>query len=314
MQTPVDVGVDVAKQDVVAADAGASFDPRTIANRRSELRAWLKTLPPGSRIAVEATGGYHVLLADLAHDLGLTVYVLNPKDVRHYAKGLGRRGKTDRVDAQVIARYLAKEYDALHPYVPPTPQQRQLDQLLRRRAHLVTLRTALRASAADMTVARAEIAAAVASLERLIDKLDQHRDRLMAACPIRKESYRRMQTIVSVGPVVGAGLAQILQRIPFKNADAFVAYTGLDPRPADSGKKIGRRRLSKRGPSELRRLLFNAAMSAARTKVWNPFYQRYRAAGLSSTAALVALARKIARVAWSLNRYQTDFNPALIAA
>ncbi|WP_029921539.1 IS110 family transposase, partial [Nevskia soli] len=98
------------------------------------------------------------------------------------------------------------------------------------------------------------------------------------------------------------------------NADAFVAYTGLDPRPMDSGQKSGRRRLSKRGPAELRRLLYNAAMSAAKTKTWRPFYQRQRAKGLSTTAALVILARKIARIAWSIHRHHTSFNPQVLLA
>jgi transposase len=72
---------------------------------------------------------------------------------------------------------------------------------------------------------------------------------------------------------------------------------------------VGKRRLSKRGPAELRRLLFNAAMAAARTRVWKPVYEHYRARGLPTTAALVILARKIARIAWSIHRYHTSFDP-----
>ena len=113
----LDIGVDVAKDTVVIAQPGAA--PRTLPNRRAELLAWLRTLPAGSRLAMEATGRYHTLLADLADGLGLEVYVLNPKDVRYYAKGLGRRGKTDRVDAQVIARFLAKEHEQLRAYHTP---------------------------------------------------------------------------------------------------------------------------------------------------------------------------------------------------
>lgn len=92
--------------------------------------------------------------------------------------------------------------------------------------------------------------------------------------------------------------------------DAFVAFTGLDPRPDDSGQHRGKRRLSKRGPSELRRLLFLAALSAAKTKAWHPLYERYREKGLSSTAVLVILARRIARTAWSMYTYKTEFDPA----
>lgn len=314
MQTLLNVGVDVAKDTVMVACAENSWAPRTVLNRRADLKGWLKTLPPGSRVAMEATGRYHQTLADLAHAQGLTVFVLNPKDTHYYAKGLGRRGKTDRVDAELIARYVAKEHAELHPYTPPTPEQRQLSQLLSRRAKLVVLRGALRATGAELVVGQRELTAVLARLDRLIDTLDAHRDALIAACPERQEAHARVQTIVGVGPLVGAGLVQALQRIPFKSADAFVAYTGLDPRPHDSGQKVGRRRLSKRGPGELRRLLYNSAMSAAKTSTWKPFYDRYRAHGLPTTAALIVIARKIARTAWSLHQHKTTFNPNRLAA
>jgi transposase len=119
-----------------------------------------------------------------------------------------------------------------------------------------------------------------------------------------------LRTIYGVGPVVSAALVNTLERVPLKSADAFVAFTGLDPRPDDSGQHRGKRRLSKRGPAELRRLLYVAAMSAKKTKAWKPLFEHYRAKGLSSTAALVILARRIARTAWSMYTYKTDFDPA----
>lgn len=304
------IGVDVAKDSIVAAHAEGDFAPVSVPNRRAELRAWLKTLPAGSHLAMEATGRYHALLADLAHELGFVVYVINAKDLHHYAKGLGRRGKTDRLDAKVIARFLAREHGELRPYTPPTPQQRELDVLLRRRARLVGLRQALKASGADLPVGRKELTAVLRRLDALTHRLDQHRAALMAQSPERQQTHERLQTIAGVGPLTSAALGQTLHRYPFASADAFIAYTGLDPRPWDSGQKTGRRRLSKRGPSELRRLLYNAAMAAIKTPIWRPYYERYRARGLPTTAALMILARKIARVAWSLHRHQTDFDPA----
>jgi transposase len=314
MQTPLDVGVDVAKDSVMAACANRSFAPHQFANRRRELCAWLKTLPRGSRIGLEATGRYHVPLADLAHEHGLIVYVLNPRDLRHYAKGLGRRGKTDRVDAEVIARYVAKEHAELHAYAPASPEQRAIDRLLKRRAKIVALKGALRATGEDLCECRAQLKDVVRRLDLLIARIDGLLRALTQASEPHRASSERLQTIVGIGPLVSTSLANTFNRIPFRNADAFVAYTGYDPRPFDSGKKIGRRRLSKRGPGELRRLLFNAAMSAAQTPVWKPTYERYRARGLPSTAALVILARRIARVAWSVHFHQTAFNPALLAA
>jgi transposase len=107
---------------------------------------------------------------------------------------------------------------------------------------------------------------------------------LVEASPDRKQNLTRLCTITGVGPVVGTALVNTLERVPVKSADAFVAFTGLDPRPDDSGQHRGKRRLSKRGPAELRRLLYLAAMSAAKTKVWRPLYAHYRTRGLSSTA------------------------------
>jgi transposase len=314
MQSHWMVGVDAAKDSVMVASADDSFETQPIVNRRAPLKAWLKTLPAGTLIAVEATGKYHLLLADLAYELGLKVYVLNPRAVRCYAKSLQLRGKTDRVDARVIARFLAKEHEDLHSYAPLTAEQRELAQLVSRRAVVVSTRAALKASTADMPCAKAATASAIASLTKLITALDAHREQLMRACPRRLATYRRFQTIVGVGPIVSAGLTQALTRIPFRNADAFVAYTGFDPRPDDSGRKVGRRRLSKQGPSELRRLLFTAGMAASKSKVWKAIYERYRAKGLSTTAAIVILARKIARLAWSMNHYQTDFDISRVPA
>ena len=118
-----------------------------------------------------------------------------------------------------------------------------------------------------------------------------------------------MCKINGVGAVVGSILVNALERVPLRSADAFVAFTGLDPRPMESGQYRGRRRLSKRGPSELRRLLYLAAMSASKTKTWQPLYDHYRAKGLSSTTALVILARRIARTAWSIYTHKTEFDP-----
>lgn len=309
MPTPWDIGVDVAKDSVVVACAGGHFAPRSVANQRAALRAWLATLPPGSRIGVEATGRYHELLADLAHTQGFTVYVLNPKDTRYYARSLGRRGKTDRVDAEVLARYVAKEHGGLHVYVPASPAQRAIDRLLRRRARIVALRGSLRATGADLPECRTELQAGLQSLEAVIARIDQQLDEQMQATEGQRQRQQRLQTIVGVGPLVSTSLANTLSRIPFRNAEAFIAHTGLDPRPYDSGQKVGRRRLSKRGPAELRRLLYNAAMSGAKTTTWKPVYEHYRARGWSSTAALVILARKIARIAFAIYHHDTPFDP-----
>src|SRR5882757_1732792 len=161
MQSPLNIGVDVAKDQVMVACADSTFATRMIPNRPRALKAWLRTLPAGSRIGMEATGSYHQCLADLADAMGFVVYVLNPKDTRYYAKGLGRRAKTDRVDAEVIARYVAHEHQKLHAYLPPSPEQRLMERLLRRRGRLVSVRVALQATMAELGCCRTQSKAVV---------------------------------------------------------------------------------------------------------------------------------------------------------
>lgn len=120
MQTFPNIGVDVAKDAVVVACAAQSFSTHSVTNQRTPLLAWLKSLPTGSRIGLESTGGYHELLADLAHAQGHVVFLLNPLDTKHYARAMGNRAKTDRVDAELIARLIAQEHTPLHtPYSRP---------------------------------------------------------------------------------------------------------------------------------------------------------------------------------------------------
>lgn len=313
MQTFLNIGVDVAKDAVVVACAAQSFPVHSIANQRTPLRAWLKSLPAGSRIGLEATGSYHELLADLAHAQGHTVFLLNPLDTRHYARAMGNRAKTDRVDAALIARLIAQEYARLRSYTPPTANQRQLDRLLRRRAKIVRIKSSLKLTMLNLGGFAAELKAVLCKLDALIARIDAAMSAIAEASPPYGEAQQRLQSIVGIGPVVGMALTNTLERVPFRNADAFIAFTGFDPRANDSGHKTGRRRLSKRGSGELRRLLFNAAMSAAKTRVWRPIYEHYRTQqGWSTTAALVILARKIARAAWSIHHYHSTFNPERI--
>jgi transposase len=309
MQTPLSIGVDVSKDYLIVACAQQSFAHTKLANRRAVLFAWLKQLPAGSRIGMEATGSYHELLARLAHRLGLSVYVLNPKDLRHYAKATGQRAKTDRVDAAVVARYVAKEHEHLHSWYPPSAVQRQLQRLMRRRAKLTSARSSMRATLRDVTSLRAHSRALLKHFDALIAKIDAQARELIKADQQREQAFQRLDAIPAVGHAVGIGLLTSLERWALPRADAFVAFIGLDPRPEDSGKKSGRRRLSKRGDPELRRLLYVAAMSASRTRVWAPLYQRALARGLSRIEALVVLARHIARTAWSIYTHRTHFDP-----
>ena len=227
MQTPpvaLNIGADVGKDEIVVACAEESFATRKIHNQRAALLAFLKDLPAGSRIGMESTGIYHELLAELAHQRGFVVYVLNPKDTRHYAKAMGLRGKTDRVDAELIARLIAHEHEKLHSWIPPTAEQRQIDRLLKRRAKVSRIRATLTQSFKDVKGFAAEIKALRQRLDQLLAGLDATIKTLIEASTERKQDYARLRKIGGVGAVVGSSVLNTLERVPFKSADAFVAF------------------------------------------------------------------------------------------
>jgi len=309
MQVPLNsfIGVDVSKAELVIATYGQD-DCLSVPNECTAILQWLRTLAAGSLLAMESTGRYHQLLANLAAGAGRPVFVLNARDVYFYAKGLGARGKTDRADARVIARYLAEHHDRLHPYHAPSASQAELEQLLGQRWTIVTKRIALRESlqacGASIAQAASQLDAAFAALLRTIDGRITE---LIKADPQLHRARTLLQSIVGVGPQSSALLASLLARVPFASSDALVAYSGLDPRANDSGRCRGRRRLSKRGDPALRHQMFMAAMSACHTSTFAATYQALRARGLKTTEALVILARKLMRIAFAVWRSGQPF-------
>lgn len=309
MQMPLNIGVDVskAKIDICVQQSAARL---CLPNTRAALSKWLASLPRGSRIGMEASGEYHELLAELAHAKGFEVFVLNPRAIRHYAQAMGLRAKTDRVDAGVIARYVAKEHARLHRFKPLTGEQRETLQLIRRRAKVNTLRQAARASFKDLAGLERQVQALLGSLDQLTRAIDARLAALTSACPQRQQTAKALRGIDGVGALVSTALLSSLERIDFACADAFVAYHGMDTRVDDSGKRVGRRRLSKHGPGEMRRLLYTAAMAGVKTKTWKPVYEHYLKQGWPPTAALVIIGRRILRTAWSIYKHNTTFDPA----
>jgi transposase len=310
--SPAVVGVDVAAAHLDAAVYGRDGVVR-FANSDAAIAQWLGTLPAGSTVALESTGRYHQRLALAAHARGMVVYLLNPRDVRHYARAMGMRGKTDRLDAQILARYAQREASELRAWTPPSAQLRRLDELVRRRATVVKHLGAIKQGLVDCAVVQQQLVSLLGELDKLIAALDAQIAQAAAELSLDSQSFERITSVPGIGLLSGSVLLGLFQRLADRGADAVIAFLGFDPRPMDSGQKVGQRRLSKRGPSEWRRLLFNAAMSASRTQVWKPHYEHERAKGLSRTAALVVLARKLVRVAFSLFKSQSLFDASKIA-
>lgn len=296
-------GVDVSKETLDIAGDGQVV---RIANTRGAIRCYVRRLPAGSLVGMEATNTYHLTLADHCHEAGLRVYVVNPRVTRHYREILAMHGHNDQMDARALASFVQRHHPELRPYTPKPVATRRLATLLRRRSKLVGVKVQLQQSLQQIPEIRTQVQAALTRIEAIIATIE----RLIEQHLQGNADRARLERITGIGPIVSAALICDLQSGPFRSADAFVAFYGLDPQPNDSGRLKGRRRISKRGQRLGRTLLYNAAMTTVRTAVWKPLYQRLLSRGLSKIQAIVAIARRLARTAWSIYTHQTEFNPA----
>lgn len=304
------VGIDVSKDKL---DMGQSWSSEMVRadNDRNTIKRYLtglKQLGGPVCIAVEATNTYHVELVEAAHKLGYTVYVIDGYRLKHYRESIGGRAKTDASDARLILRYLQHERDHLRPWSPPPKGYATVQRLLHRRAVLVQARTKLGQSFRGMPELKSSTDALLRKFD-YVDKLLQKRLRTTMKNLGWWGDVRRCQAIEGVGPVNAMALTMIFHRGAFSSSDAFIAFMGMDVRVRQSGKFVGRCKLTKKGDSELRRLLYMAAMTACRSPVWSDFYERALARGLSRIQALVALGRKLARIAFALLKNQTIYQP-----
>jgi transposase len=303
---PIDVGIDVSKKTLAVAEEGEKVVE--IVNDAGSIRTWLKSLPQPARIAVEATGIYHVELVEQAHRAGHAVYVIDGYRLNRYRESIGGRAKTDASDARLLLRYLQREATDLRPWSPPPKGYRELQQLILRRARLIQSKTSLGQSLGGLT----QLGPTRRALLRHIDQVDQilkKRIRKVLRNQQWLQEARRIQAIEGIGDITAAALVMTFQRGAFGSSDAFIAFLGLDVRIRESGSFKGRRKLTKKGASELRRLLYMAAMTARRSPTWKAFYQRHLDRGLSKIQSLVALARKLARVAFAMLRNGSEYRP-----
>lgn len=305
------VGVDVAKAELVLCREGEP-DLVTLPNQRRAIRAYLKRLPGMACLAVEATNTFHLALVEEAHALGHTVYLIDGYRLSRYRESVGERAKTDASDARLLLRYLQREQEDLRPWSPPPKGYTLLVRLLRRRTRLIESKVALTQSLKELPELKGAAAPLLRQLERL-ERLIQQRLAQALRAQGWEDDARRCQAIEGIGALTATALATVFRRGAFRNGDAFIAFLGLDVRVRDSGSYRGRRKLTKKGDSELRRLLYLAAMGARRSSSWSGFYQRYLDRGLSKIQALVILARKLARVAFALMKHQAEYQPKITA-
>jgi transposase len=305
---PLLIGVDVAKAELVICAHNHSR-LITLPNNRQAIGQYLRSLPGPACLAVEATNTYHLELIEQAHARGHTVYLIDGYRLNRYRESIGGRAKTDASDARLLVRYLAREQQALRPWRPPSKGYMHLQRLLRRRARLVQVKTTLTQSLKELPELKSSAAAVLRQLKRLDTLIQQRIAQALIEHGWRGDA-QRCQAIEGIGAITAAALTMIYNRGHFKSADAYIAFIGMDVRVRDSGRQKGRRKLTKQGDPELRRLLYLAAMTARRSTTWQPFYQRCLDRGMSKIQALIALARKLARIAFALLKHQSDYRPA----
>lgn len=303
-------GIDVSQEWLDYCRYGADKATQ-IRNDRRAIDGWLRTMAgPLTAIAVEATNTYHERVVERALHFGMTVYVISGYQLRHYANSLNIRMRTDAVDAQLLARFLDREIDALRPYQPRSPEHQRIIRLLKRRALLVKQRQQLHQSFAGLAELRSSVRSVSRRLQQLIALIDRRLHQLAREVGWNKDLVR-LRSLPGVGPLNALALCSAYRSGQFVHRDPFVAFLGLDVRTKDSGKHKGRRKLTKKGESEYRRLLHNAAMAATKKgRYFRQEYQHLQARGLCKIAALVVIARKIVRLAFTLLSRQTTFEPA----
>lgn len=288
------VGIDVAKHGLEGHQLpeGKRF---TLPYDSEGLNRLRKTLPPAqdTLIVVEATGGYQRrLVAELA-DAGYPVAVVNPRQVRDYARGLGRLAKTDRIDAEVIARFGA--------HVQPRPlektpaKQAELEALVTRRRQLIELRTAEfnRKETVAAKSVKKSIQQVIDLLNKQIQRIEQDIETLLASDDDYKGKASLLGSVPGLGPTTVATLLAELPELGLLNRQEIAALVGVAPFNRDSGRLRGKRAIWG-GRRTVRNVLYMATLTARRC---NPtiraFATRLEQQGKHFKVAMVACMRKL---------------------
>ena len=307
------VGIDVskAKLDVAVGDAPV-FTVANTPEGHAELAARLAPMRP-RRVVLEATGGLEAAVAAALCHAGLPVLVVNPRQVRDFAKAMGHLAKTDAIDARVLAHFAA--VTRAEPKPLPDETARELDALLDRRRQLIGMRTMERnrlATAAGRV--RRDLESHLRWLEAHIERVDRELDERIRASPVWREKDDLLQGIPGVGPVLSRTLLAGVPELGSLSNRQAAALVGVAPMAADSGRWRGPRRIAG-GRKGVRSVLYMAALTASR---FNPalkrFADRLKAAGKRPKVVLTAVARKLVVLANAILRSRKPWDAALANA
>jgi transposase len=305
------VGIDVSKDrlDVAVYPGGEAFAVERNGVGLEQLVVRLKQLAP-TIVAIEATGGFETVAAGAVSGAGLPLVIVNPAQIRAFAKALGQRAKTDPIDAAVIAHFAA----ATRPEPRPLPDEatRLLSDLVTRRRQIVDMIGAerQREKRAISRHLKKSIARLVKALEKELVSVDADIDDAVRSSPAWRETEDLLASVPGVGPVIARTLMAELPELGRLNRKQIAALAGLAPYTRQSGQWRGKSFIGG-GRQVVRTVLFMGAMTA---RLHNPllraFFERLVAAGKPKMVALIAVARKLLTILNAMIRTKTPWQTA----
>jgi transposase len=303
---PVSIGIDVAKHhlDLFHPHLG----PQQIANTPEALQAWIARLPSRHVLVVfEATGHYDAALRQVLTEAGLPHARINPEQARDFARAMGRRAKTDPLDARMLAAFGQRM--APKPRPAADPARARLALWHKRRDQLVAMRQQERTRLSECPdpALEAPIARHIALLSQEIAAVEEMLRALIASTERLRRAERLMRSVPGIGPVTATTLMALLPELGERSPKALAALAGLAPFNRDSGRRHSPRAI-RGGRKRVRDALYMAAVSAARSRTrLGAFCTALRARGKPPKLAFVALARKLLGVLNAILRDQTPF-------
>jgi transposase len=302
------IGIDVSKARLDVA-IRPSAEKLSVSNDEAGIQALVTRLSEikPALIVLEATGGLERSVSGTLGSAQLPVVVVNPRQVRDFAKALGQLAKTDRIDAEVLARFA----EAIRPPLRPLPDKVSLElrSLVARRRQLIEMMVAEknRLSTASKAV-RKRIEAHIRWLETELDRADKDLDHSIRQSPIWCENEDLLRSVPSVGPVVSRTLLAELPELGKLNRKQIAALVGIAPLNCDSGTFRGRRGIWG-GRATVRAVLYMAALVASRrNSVIRNFYKRLRDKGKAPKVALVACMHKLLTILNAMIKHKTRWS------
>ena len=288
----VDVGVDVAKADLQVASATHKGRYLNTPAGHRQFILWLRGLG-AARVVLEATGGYERALVEALHAEAIPLSVVNPRQVRDFARAQGRLAKTDALDARVLVDYAA----ALRPRptAPTTPQQKCLTQRVRARSQLIASRGIVHNQLEHLVdpLARRCLHELVRAFDGRIARLEKAIAELLAGQADLAAKVHQLTQVQGVGPTTAALLLAELPELGTLSKTEVAALAGLAPRNCDSGQFRGQRHIGGGRHAVRTGLWMPTLVAVQHNPILKALYQRLRANGKPAKVALTACARKL---------------------